>query len=114
MKHLKSYENLTNNTKLQIGDYVICKEIFTAMSPDEWQLQEFINNNIGQVVYLDIEKNYPYYIEYKNIPNCLNKYFSDGDDIHTKFRGMKLYEIIYWSPNIEDLEPIIAANKYNL
>jgi len=103
MKHLKTYESLSD--KPEIGDYVICEdeEIISNNT-----FRPFIKNNIGQIIEID-EKPPEYNIKYENIPtHLLNDYFYD--DARYFYRK----EIKYFSDNKEDLEILMNANKYNL
>ena len=117
MKHLKSYENTNEDehTKPQIGDYVICKD-----SDNNELNTEFLNFTIGKILNDEDNKSrlrHGYNVEYQNIlpkfSHCfnleLNKYKNDKG-----YRYMLLDEILYWSPNINDLDPIINIYKYNL
>ena len=130
MKHLKTYEEiLITDNGPQIGDYVICRDT-------EKFLNDFLSTNIGQVIddrvehntghgRLDVLKNkkyfvrnYPDYfiypIKYDNIPSYnssdkLKKHFNNNN-----FRYMEKTDILFYSPNKEDCETFLAANKYNL
>ena len=64
MKHIKAFENLSG---IEIGDYVICDEMFLNE-----KLKNFLDNNIGQYVsHKPWSKAYPYLIQYNNIPDEL-------------------------------------------
>jgi hypothetical protein len=119
MKYLMKLESFTNNRKLQIGDYVICKEEIVNKI-----FENFINNNIGRFIEINagdnsFDEDIPYIILYDNIPQeiKLKPYFSNVFDEYAKdsfVRAMRRREIIHFSPNKEDLELILTANKYNL
>ncbi len=115
MKYIKKFEEIDQdkNDEPQIGDYVICDDTFS----DDKQLLDFIKNNMGQIIPIDyddsIDKNhFDYLVKYENIPYALiSRFFRFYNDTS---RPMKREEIIYYSPNKEDLEIIITQNKYNL
>jgi len=125
MKHIKQYEiiNQYKNKKTQnepkFGDYVICDEDYedfnSKFHDDNFKkVIQIIRNNIGQCIKRELDM---YYIKYDNdiLNNTenLTSYFShDGSGLN--IRRMNKFEIIYWSNNKKDLEPIIQANKYNL
>jgi len=111
MKHLKRYESI--NDKPQTGDYVLCKTSYGAK-----RIDDFLKNTIGVCLgkaYIghnielreklkDIFK-----VKYDNIPDNLK-----DDYFFNNIRSISRNEIIHFSPNKEDLEEIITANKYNL
>jgi len=111
MKHLKLYEGYKNP---DVGDYVMCElDINNELLSD---LIYFIKNNIGLVVKIIIIHNTlseydKYIITYKNIPSHLLKYFGYDGEYAFKFNRD---EIKHYSKDIEKLEPILAANKFNL
>jgi predicted restriction endonuclease len=47
MKHLKSYENISNE-EINVGDYVICTEKTDSMIPN--YLKDYFSENIGMCV----------------------------------------------------------------
>ena len=123
MKHLKTYEF---KKEPKIGDYVIVYE-----KRGEIEVNDFYKNNIGRIVnlnnneysdvaaYFDLDKEWDYWIKF-DIPKSLF-----GEVNHLKVEDYSNYfikgvrpfdrkEIIYYSPNKEDLEVYIDANKYNL
>ena len=120
MKHLKLYESFEKEP--QIGDYVICEDsLVNARGKrgvhDENDFIDFITNNVGQYIAenngeYSFSYQFRYVIKYENIPKNIVGYFTNGrfEDV----RGMKREEILYFSPNKEDLDLIINAKKYNL
>jgi predicted nucleotide-binding protein (sugar kinase/HSP70/actin superfamily) len=105
----KLYEQLKINEP-QIGDYVLCDEV-----DSEIIRVDFIRNNIGKIVYDNFSKVYKYLVQYENVPELLDSWFSDGNNINLKnCRRMSISEIKNYSKNKEDLEVLIQANKYNL
>ena len=126
MKHIKTYEDLNIP---QIGDYVICKN--DSQYEEDFGFDEFISENIGQIVNTD--ETHEYFVQYENVPHdydLLNYAFFTTDRTFLKglkFRTLisnknkysnitsfKLDEIIDFSPNKKDLEIKIASRKYNL
>lgn len=107
MKYIKKFENL--QTEPQIGDYVICKEIFFSEKKEE--LNNFLKNNIGKYINYETSKpDFPYEVEYENIPEIIKKN-NFGDD---NCRYFTRDEILYFSSNEDDFESYIISNKYNL
>ena len=101
MKHIKK-------SKPQINDYVICNE-----NSFDKPLQEFLSNNIGQIIYKD--NNGDFYVQYNNIPHNIRLNFRIlFDQKQSNVRFMLAKEIIFFSPNISDCETFLASNKYNL
>jgi len=105
MKYLKKYEDSTKDEP-QIGDYVICeqKEGFAKI-----HINSIIRNNIGIILEITDKENYIVYYDC-DIPQMLKRFFND----RVNSRIILKNEIIYFSPNKEDLEVILSANKYNL
>jgi hypothetical protein len=120
MKYLKKFERL--DYQIQIGDYVICKENFIPSEDDEELFKETLeitSSNIGRYVKKDENANY-LIIQYENIPEYLQEFFSSNDDIKNS-RMMQYNEIKYASPKKENLIPILndilikkSASKFNL
>lgn len=97
----------------EVGDYVICEEIFT--SKDFNELCGFISNNIGQIKEI-IRKNKNfliYIILYEKIPNNLKSstYFYGKNN---NLRQMKRNEIIKFSKDRNELEEYLIAKRYGL
>ena len=127
MKYIKQYETLNNEPK--VGDYVLCyypdhvNQTYIEFIDDE--LREFLNNNVGVIIpeyinnvgricpdYLTPrERTQWVYVKYENIPKDLNKInlmaLSPMIILSKSF-------IIAHSPNKEDIEAILASNKFNL
>ena len=113
MKHLKSFEN--NNQEPEVGDYVICEDCVSL----EEEFKNFMCNNIGLIVEINPNTNYPYTLYYENIPDNIIDGFScvlnnNYEYDYKCLRAMSREEIIHFSKNKEDLETILASNKYNL
>lgn len=108
----------TEDRVLEIGDYVICHEVYNISSI------YFVNNNIGQIVdfrddnnieesYIDIEPQYYIFVKFNNVPD--NIY--DDFDYHKKIEHCRIFseeEIEYSSKNKKDLEIILKSKNYNL
>ena len=112
MKYLKPYKQ----PKPQLGDYVICEESIGLTDSDQL-CTKFTKSNIGQCIF--INQFVEYYIQYQNVPKELKIYFCNGKEKifkEKKPNTRKMYkeEIIYWSPNKEDVEIYINTIKYNL
>ena len=113
MKHLKYYNHLIEDvsTQPQINDYVIVKS--TYYKPE---VRKFLNTNIGQVFSISPKDDDKYQIAF-NPPIELRSDFwtknRNSDNIkYTKWFNLK--EIIFFSPNKEDLEQYLLNKKYNL
>jgi len=109
MKYIKEYSNYSD--VIEIGEYVICSESI----PD---LDDFLENNIGKYIG-DVTDGtlvcpYKYIIEYRNVPISLLTYFHFEQNTEYKCRRESMRDIVYHSKNIEDLEAILAAKKYNI
>lgn len=110
MKYLKYFENDIRNP--QIGDYVLCDDVDA-----QGGIREFISNNIGKYIRPTNDDDlcdlrYKYMIQYDSPPNNLGGFTSSKSQ--NDCRGMSRGEIIYFSPNKQELETILAAKKYNL
>ena len=98
MKHIKLFtESLKKQP--QIGDYVICKDISSN------RINEWIKNRIGKIEEIIEESSFSFVVEYLENPSDNNENYS---------RRFNRKEILHFSPNKEDLEMYINANKYNL
>ena len=115
MRHLKTYENMSDN--LHIGDYIL---VHYDLDPVlDIELANYLNNNIGQIPYgSDLSKKY-ITVNYHTTPNKrILDYFQDQTDyekIDNIYRRVieKSY-IIAVSKNKDDIEAIVDGNKYNL
>ena len=99
------------HSKPQIDDYVLIKS--THYKPE---VRKFLNTNIGQVFSMSQKGDNKYQIAF-NAPIELRKDFwtknRNSDNIkYTKWFNLK--EIIFFSPNKEDLEQYLLNKKYNL
>jgi len=124
MKYLKKYEEIEEATYLseaQIGDYVICYDETFIDHYDPYVdkiMNEFLENNVGKIIDYNSEKyhydhNIRYIVKYQDIPEEIEKYFVYNNGIRS-VRGFRRKEILYSSKDKEELEILIATNKYNL
>jgi len=115
MKYIKTFE--TSNKRLNLGDYVICKEIPDMFDKENYKdIIEFEKNNIGKYVkYIPDNGKFKYAIYYDDLPQKFkDKFFMKEGDIDKYCRVMSRNEINYNSKNKEELEAIIAAKKFNI
>ena len=115
MKYIKTFEMIMNTA--EVGDYVLCS--IKETDPEEQvYTDQFLNNNIGQLVNID---DYPkngqgWYVKFKKRPplalefNELYKSF----DFKTKMCAFYDDEIIFWSKDRVEVESRISAKQYNL
>lgn len=110
MKHIKTFENITEDSKYNIGDYVLID--FRNMITESPAFVNFVENNIGKVIDIDgvLIK-----VQYDNIPD-VSHFKNDSDRNPFNNNYVKLHEswIKYASNNKEDIEAYLNANKYNL
>jgi len=108
MKYIKKFGKITD-INITIGDYVICTDNISVPRND------FIKDKIGR--YVAYNKNgvsgYKYMIEYDltNITSYLSGYIWKE---YNNAMVFKISDILYCSNNKEELEMILATNKYNL
>jgi hypothetical protein len=117
MKYIKTYENIIKEP--QIGDYVIIDYEF----PDkEWT--QYITNSIGQIIITSNNRSSDllirFYVTKQVYDNFVkingdkyNSFNIENNNIYINIRLLK-NRIKYISKNKEELEIILAANKYNL
>lgn len=99
-----------------IGDYVLCDVNYQSWNEPDERLNNFINNTIGRYVEYNFNINV-YIIQWTNIPRELIGDFYNNTNPYIKNLGKKHIEgskIKVYSKNIEDLQPNLSANKYNL
>lgn len=101
----KIFEKLNELPK--IGDYVLLDINNYTSSPKIWQ--DFIKNNIGEIVEIDTEHgglSFIYKVKFENIPeNVKDTFFIHYDYINS---------FLYWSSDKNELEMILNTKKYNL
>jgi len=105
MKYIKTFES--KNKTPEVGDYVICSEI---ASTDTRETTDFIENNIGQIIQDDDDI---YKIKYIN-PPLTGDFLHVSIDDPLRYRWAIRNRILHFSKNKEDLEAILAAEKFNL
>ena len=99
-------------TTPQKGDYVFCLN-----SSGNKKIDEFLNNNIGQIGIIDNkEPTYKYVVRYKNVPIDLQYYFKTNTLATDGFcrLNMKRKEITHFAPTRDELRLILKTSKYNL
>ena len=99
----ESYQNKTESPKP--GDYVICQD-----SIENIRLNNFINNNIGQIIKHSKPGGYVI-CKYNNIPKDILRFFKHSSPNSIL---MSINEIKYWSPNKKELETILLSKKFNI
>jgi len=129
MKYLKKYENIKEP---EIGDYVLCQDLTNKFTSGSRKITQekfklFLTENIGQVVGKGSDT---IRVKFENIPNdvdILEYAFLvqtdiriknvDFDRINDKYSNIATFEfgeIVYFSPNKEDVEMKISTSKYNI
>ena len=102
MKYVKTYQKYMDNQRLRDDYYVICHD------NERNFLNDFFDNNIGQLIERDKHLQCGYCIEYENIPSNLMPYF------FLNSIWLSRNDIKHFSKNKEDLELIIKSKAYNL
>ena len=129
MKYIKIYEEI--KIEPQVGDYVICVDKSDINLQRKKMFVEYLKIHIGKII--KTNKSNEILVQYDPIPteyeildyafyttlssivkgfkyNTIN---TEGGQ-YTNIATFGKEEIIHFSPNKEDLEPYINANKYNL
>jgi hypothetical protein len=116
MNHIRQYENY--KPEIQTGDYILIQ-----ITSDNKIYEKFINNNIGQLIFIVPYNKDSYYIRYENIPLNLKSWFhtKNSSILHpeldlenTECFNKNSVNIIDYSKSKSDLEYILNAEKYNL
>jgi len=110
MKYIKLFENLT--IEPEIDDYVLMRiNLETYYMKDE--VNNFINNNIGQIVRIDEDE---IRITYHNIPDNIKDWFREhkytDKIIYTRILNKNKIVAIGKTP--EEVKINKVVNKYNL
>jgi hypothetical protein len=111
MKYIKLYETLDEP---QIGDYVYCQE--ASGSNDDIigkKIDEFLENNIGQIIKKSDELDFDVIVKYENVPVELKQKCFNHDNI-VGGRRMDIGEIVFWDKDPEMVRAKINAEKYNI
>jgi len=117
MKHIKQYppkKYIPKPNEPHEGDYVLCTRKSTTTT-----FLDFIENHIGQILNIVLAHTYTFQTDKDNKPLYTVQYF-DYNITSSTSPGVlprvncNREEIIHFSPNREDLEVILSANKYNL
>jgi len=107
MKYIKKFESYK---ELELFDYVICDVNFTVAYDET---KEFVENNIGRYIeYYNDTVNFPYCIEYFNVPDNIK---DDFNIYHGKtVLWMELNDIVFNSKTKEGAKVYLNAKKYNI
>lgn len=108
MKYIKKYETIKNKYDCKVGDFIIGE--YSAYDTFEKETLDFLNNNIGVIIEINNYQRQPIRVRYdktidrgnSSFPNNLNTWY------------FKREEILYCSDNRAELEPLLAAKKYNI
>lgn len=103
--NFKIFETI-NEGDPKIGDYVLLK--YDKFKND---MTNFLNDHIGKIIFID-EKLYR--IEYYDVPDTINYRFHYYKTNNSYTKTIEKRYISYWSKNREELEELLAAEKYNL
>lgn len=117
MKYLKKFETGTihkANIRPKIGDYVISN--WNYEYDKEWE--NYINNNIGQVIKVENTIRNLYCCKYEVPPNEFNtdnnEFFYEENDKYYINMSFEIFDIQKFSSDKKDLEVLLTAKKYNL
>lgn len=92
----KIFEKINQGDNPEIGDYIV-------INSNDKDYEEY-NNYIGKIAEIEVNRDHPRRTVYWTI-------FDNNEEGR---RYIFRYEITHWSENKEDLEPILAAKKYNI
>ena len=98
----KMFEDIESK---KLGIFVISNSIYASN-----KIQNFFTNNIGTIIDYDYGSNL-YKVYYEDVPNNV---MLNEDDKGINFWWFSLDEILYESKDKNDLEMILATNKYNI
>lgn len=110
MKYIKKFENIQTP---EVNDYIkFFIDTIIVGSDDYTQLVNFLNNNIGKIVKIDIKY---FTVAYTNIPFNLIQFFNYNEktDKYTKPFGVNNFKYVF-GKTPEEVQIQINANKYNL
>jgi hypothetical protein len=121
MKMYDEPEPEVSLTKPEEGDYVIV----TENDHRNAKLNNFLKNNIGQIVKIEKDgelDSVSYYIQFQKVPEDLQYFFEYGSSSFFVITGIKIKntrifvknEILFYSKNREDCEIFLTAKRYNL
>jgi hypothetical protein len=99
-------------TTPQKGDFVFC-----INSSGDKKIDEFLNNNIGQIGIIDNnEKTYKYVVRYKDVPIDIQYYFNTKTVETDGFCRLQMSrrEITFFGPDRSELRLKLKMSKYNL
>ena len=119
MKYLKKFEKGTIhdiNIRPKIGDYVISNWKYEF--DKEWE--NYINNNIGQVIKVENKfKRVIYQCKYEASNKFSRKYndsslFYEENDTYYINMAFEIFDMRKFSSDKKDLEALLTAKRYNL
>ncbi len=96
----------------QVDDWVICNSHTSKLDPNNYDESEikiydkYMSNNMGKIVKAKLYSEWFFEIYFENFPEELSGFFNPVS-------WTKDF-ITFHSPNKEDCEAIIQANKYNI
>jgi len=107
MKYLKLYEELSNISELEVGDYVLLKVVYLSK---EWE--NFINNTPGKIVKKNVNI---IQVQYKSddIPDDFREdYFiyENGKYVY----NCTINSVVVFAKTLEELKRKNQFNKYNI
>ena len=110
MRHIKLFEELDKDEP-KIGDYVIANAKYASKV-----IQNFFLTHIGKIISVDkAEPLNTIEVEYDDEDVLMSDgVLLDNNRWNFVYNSLKLTELLHWSKNIEDLEDILTAKKYNL
>ena len=104
MKYLKKFETITESKKMQVGDYILIR---STRNPED--LNNFINNNIGQIKKIESKS---IRVMYDDIPEKFYKNFHTKDEGDGRLFGKD--QIVEFAKTKENLELKIQMKKFNI
>ena len=119
MKHIKLFTESIEYTP-KIGDFIILNKYESNKQLNNEIWSNFLKNTIGKIhkIYYSVTNDKQITIAYntKNIPRELQNTYLDYIDgkYLRNFYYDSIEKFISYSNNIEDLNLILTANKYNL
>lgn len=125
---ITTFKNWFNKNKPIVGDYVICA--LPTFSDESIELNSFIENNIGEIIYINKKSKYTHVVLYSEPPKKFRggwfydydlymKAYSSNKKINKEYKGKYVYlfelnQIKHYSKTKEDLIIFLSAKKYNI
>jgi hypothetical protein len=116
MKYLKLFENYNS---IEIGEYVICKNLIYPTHDDNGIMNNFIHSTIGQIT-LIMDRDYKQYqVKYSNLPEEFyyrNDFYNitNPHEEGVLFVDVDLKDIDHHSKDKSELELILSSQEFNL